>query len=642
MKENEEVANREEMESGMNEEWNLEENESTEKDSVMITIDYQSMYDDSNECNIDYVSQIDDLQQLQNECPDLSRIIKYLRLGELPIEEKLARQTVFESEDYYFQDGILKHKYTPKNKNLCRGEPVVDQLAVPTQLRAKVLYEYHDLAGHNAHERTYATIRKRYFWPRFYGEIFNYCKTCEVCQRVKNHTHPPKASLGVWPEAGVWERIHIDMLGPLPKTKEGYQYVLLVVDAFSKWPETFKLKGSSAVEVADVLYNEIFCRYGATKELVSDRGANFLSKVVTRLSKLFNIRRSTTSGYRPQCNATCEQFNRTILKCLRAYCTKQNEWDKYLQSIMYGYRATVSTSSTLHSPYKMLFGRDMILPVDIELGQVTSTGSVQADEYVKDLVEKLKVIHEVARNNEREYQETYKKRYDKDSKDTNFTPGTIVWLKSPLQSKTGESKKLMLRYNKLVYIKEKLDNNTYIVIEHDTHKQIDHPVHSDRLKRYYNEKDIFPKRVERGEIMSDSEEESDSSDSENKTEKKPVEGTSLQKRSKREKRSKIEQTKNIEKKLTKHEDVNEKIENELENSETSDTENKEDERPWQEAEKLLATKMMRGKKYYRVKWAGENIEPTWELGSDVSDALKIQFHTTRTLLGRRRKRKRIC
>ena len=128
-------------------------------------------------------------------------------------------------------------------------------------------------------------------------------------------------------------------------------------------------------------------------------------------------------------------------------------------------------------------------------------------EYVRELVEKLKIIHEVARENEREYQEEYKKRYDKDSKDTNFKPGTIVWLKSPLQSKTGESKKLMMRYNKLVYIKEKLDNNTYIVIEHDTHKQIDHPVHSDRLKKYYNEKDMFPTRIERGEEMSESEEE---------------------------------------------------------------------------------------------------------------------------------------
>src|SRR5437867_33700 len=240
----------------------------------------------------------------------------------------------------------------------------------------------------------------------------------------------------------------------------------------------------------------------------------FLSKVVSRLSKLFNIRRSTTSGYRPQCNATCEQFNRTILKCLRAYCSKQNEWDKYLQSIMYGYRATVSTSSTLQSPYRMMFGRDMILPIDIELSDQKSTGSAQADEYVRELVEKLKIIHEVARENEREYQEEYKKRYDKDSKDTNFKPGTIVWLKSPLQCKTGESKKLMMRYNKLVYIKEKLDNNTYIVIERDTHKQIDHPVHSDRLKKYYNEKDMFPTRVERGEVISDSEEEKEESSQE--------------------------------------------------------------------------------------------------------------------------------
>src|SRR2546425_1120780 len=500
------------------EEWNLQEDDDERGESCVIQLDYQGISSDNQEQITDYVSKIDDLQKLQNDCPDLGRIIRYIRTGELHLEQKLARQTVFESEDYFFQDGILKHKYTPKDKNVCRGEPVVEQLAVPTQMRTKVLYEYHDLAGHNAHERTYATIRRRYFWPRFYSDIFNYCKSCETCQKVKNHTHPPKASLGVWPDAGVWERIHIDMLGPLPKTKDGYRYVLLVVDAFSKWPETFKLKGSSAIEVADVLYNEIFCRYGATKELVSDRGANFLSKVVARLSKLFNIRRSTTSGYRPQCNATCEQFNRTILKCLRAYFTKQNEWDKYLQSIMYGYRATVSTSSTLHSPYKMLFGRDMILPIDIELDQVTSTGSIQADEYVKDLVGTLKVIHEVARNNEREYQETYKKRYDKDSKDTNFTPGMMVWLKSPLQSKTGESKKLMLRYNKLVYIKEKLDKNNYIVIEQDTHKQIDHPIHSDRLKRYYNDKDMFPNGIDRGESMTESdEEESDTQEKEKQT-----------------------------------------------------------------------------------------------------------------------------
>src|SRR3989442_304148 len=562
----------------------------------MIELDYESRGIKSDGDTKEDVFQIDDLQRLQNECKDLSRIIKYLRTGELPNEDKLARQTVFESEDYFFQDGVLKHKYTPKNKNVCRGEPVVDQLAVPTQLRTKILYEYHDLAGHNSHERTYATIRKRYFWPRFYSEIFNYCKTCEICQKVKNHTHPPKSSLGVWPEAEVWERIHIDMLGPLPKTKEGYQYILLVVDAFSKWPETFKLKGSSAIEVADVLYNEIFCRYGATKQLVSDRGANFLSKVVSRLSKLFNIRRSTTSGYRPQCNATCEQFNRTILKCLRAYCSKQNEWDKYLQSIMYGYRATVSTSSTLQSPYRMMFGRDMILPIDIELGDQKSTGSAQADEYVRELVEKLKIIHEVARENEREYQEEYKNRYDKDSKDTNFKPGTIVWLKSPLQSKTGESKKLMMRYNKLVYIKEKLDNNTYIVIEHDTHKQIDHPVHSDRLKKYYNEKDMFPTRVEHGVVISDSDE--DKEERSERLEEETSKVTTEKTQDERVTKEKVK-TKDDKEVKTKRENTKRKKREGEEETQDELSDSEEEERPWYDAEKLLATKMIGGKKYYR-------------------------------------------
>src|SRR2546425_13183645 len=96
------------------EEWNLQDEDEQEKESVMTELEYESLWEESHVCNMDYVSKIDDLQKLQNECPDLSRIIKYLRTGELPTEEKIARQTVFESEDYFFQDEILKHKYTPK------------------------------------------------------------------------------------------------------------------------------------------------------------------------------------------------------------------------------------------------------------------------------------------------------------------------------------------------------------------------------------------------------------------------------------------------------------------------------------------------------------------------------------------------
>src|ERR1700759_3484187 len=135
---------------------------------------------------------------------------------------------------------------------------------------------------------------------------------------------------------------------------------------------------------------------------------------------------------------------------------------------MFGFRATVSASSTLHSPYCMLFGREMTLPLENALDlPLQSTGSLQADEYVKQLVQKLKLIHEVAHNNAKEYQEKSKERYDKGTAETNFAEGTLLWLLTPPRAKKGESKKLMLKYNKLVYVKEKLDNNTYIVIDND-------------------------------------------------------------------------------------------------------------------------------------------------------------------------------
>lgn len=85
----------------------------------------------------------------------------------------------------------------------------------------------------------------------------------------------------------IFSRVHIDILGPLPKTKEGYHYCLVIVDSFSKWCERFALKTQEATEVASVLYNEIFTRYEAPSTIVSDRAKNFMSKLVKALCEMF-------------------------------------------------------------------------------------------------------------------------------------------------------------------------------------------------------------------------------------------------------------------------------------------------------------------------------------------------------------------
>lgn len=124
-----------------------------------------------------------------------------------------------------------------------------------------------------------------------------------------------------------FSRIHMDILCPLTKTTEGHKYMLLVVDSFSKWPEAFPLRTKDSTEIAKVLFKEIFCRYGAPYTIVTDRGQNFMIKLVTAVCQIFQVTRHFTSSYHPQTNATCERMNSTIAQCLHTYVNQhQTNW----------------------------------------------------------------------------------------------------------------------------------------------------------------------------------------------------------------------------------------------------------------------------------------------------------------------------
>jgi hypothetical protein len=126
---------------------------------------------------------------LQEECNDVSRIIAYLRSGELPQDAKLARQTIFQAEDFHFNGGLLYHKYNPRNKHKSEEQPLIEQLVLPVAMRTKVMYQYHDLIGHPNYERMYATIRNKYWWNGMFTDIKKYAKCCEACGAVRNDTH---------------------------------------------------------------------------------------------------------------------------------------------------------------------------------------------------------------------------------------------------------------------------------------------------------------------------------------------------------------------------------------------------------------------------------------------------------------------
>ncbi|XP_033730322.1 uncharacterized protein LOC117319654 [Pecten maximus] len=168
-------------------------------------------------------------------------------------------------------------------------------------------------------------------------------------------------------QPGKFERWHMDILGPLPTSKDKYTYILLVVDSFTQWPEAFCLRSQEATEVARVLYTNIIARYGAIRYLVSDRGKNFTSKLVGALCELFDIGRSTTSSYHPQTNSVVERMNSTLAQCLRA-CSDgdQTNWPSKIPGIMMAFRMAPSSSSE-YSPYFLVHGTEMRMPIDVQL-----------------------------------------------------------------------------------------------------------------------------------------------------------------------------------------------------------------------------------------------------------------------------------
>ena len=71
------------------------------------------------------------------------------------------------------------------------------------------------------------------------------------------------------------DRIGIDILGPLPRTSKGNEYIIVLCDYFSKWAEAYAVPNHTALTVADKIVNEFICRFGIPKQIHSDQGREF-------------------------------------------------------------------------------------------------------------------------------------------------------------------------------------------------------------------------------------------------------------------------------------------------------------------------------------------------------------------------------
>ena len=188
------------------------------------------------------------------------------------------------------------------------------------------------------------------------------CKACIECKKPNRYLKCPLTNY----HAGTpMEMVHLDFIGPLPKTLKGNEHILLMVDQFTKWVECIPLPSQTAEVTATAAINEFFCRFGYPFRIFTDQGRNFENSLFTNVCKLLQIHKSRTKPYRPSANGQVEQFNRTLMDSIRCFVGKtQNQWDKYLPQIAGAMRPTVNRS-TGFKPNMLMLGREINLPSDL-------------------------------------------------------------------------------------------------------------------------------------------------------------------------------------------------------------------------------------------------------------------------------------
>ena len=380
-----------------------------------------------------------DLREAQSRDIDLCFIIDWLNSSAVPGEAALfsaspaAKSFWLNKESFVLIDGVLY-----------QDEPISGdkKLVVPKSLQDLAVQWCHDLpsAGHQGRQRTKQRVKEKYTWYGLSKFVEQYVAGCEICNKCKKSDRRGKCPMIEYQAGAPMERVHLDFLGPLPKTKYGNEFVLMMVDQFTKWVECIPLPTQTAEETARAAVNHFFSRFGFPFQIFSDQGRHFESKLFTELCKALHIHKARTTPYRPSSNGQVERYNRTLMDAVRCFIGKaQNQWDIYLQQIAGALRASVNRR-TGFTANRLMLGREVNMPAHLMFPpageKCTNVGN-----YVDQLTTKLQQAHETARTKLKTSTKRMKRNYDLRLLERNYEVGDVVHILDEASVK-GQCKKL--------------------------------------------------------------------------------------------------------------------------------------------------------------------------------------------------------
>jgi len=191
-------------------------------------------------------------------------------------------------------------------------------------------------------------------------DINNWCRECQQCSRGKVTKQPAAAVAQIPVPNRRFSHVHVDLVGPLPTSAEGFRYLFTLVDRSTRWVEAVPIKTMAAADCADAFIAAWVSRFGVPAALISDRGAQFTAAVWSALCLKLGISHQMTTAYHPQSNGMVERAHRQLKDALRSRLAGVM-WPQHLPWVLLGLRVAPKEDSGISSA-ELTYGAPLSLP----------------------------------------------------------------------------------------------------------------------------------------------------------------------------------------------------------------------------------------------------------------------------------------
>ncbi|GAU47711.1 hypothetical protein TSUD_177160 [Trifolium subterraneum] len=357
----------------------------------------------------------------------MGEIIRYLKENQLSAQEDEALKIKKKATKFVIiADQLFKRGFS---------SPLLKCLA-PKQAKYVTVEVHEGTWGSHIGGRALASkvLQADYYWPTTKEDCAGYVNKCDKCQRFSNlHQAPPEhlsSVVSLWP----FFKWGVDILGP---------FLEAVVATIT------------AERIRKFYWRKIICRFGLPRVLVTDNGTQFASSNVADFCKEWGIQLSFTSVEHPQANGQAESTDKIILQGLKKRLeVSKRLWVEELPMVLWSYHTT-PYSSTQETPFKMVYGSDYMIPIEINepSARVLFT---RMEENSINLLTNLDLQEEVrarAHLKEECFKRRAARRYDSKVKKRIIKQGELVLRRKPGVQTPG---KLFPRWERQFRVKEEV------------------------------------------------------------------------------------------------------------------------------------------------------------------------------------------